>query len=123
MKIDFNYKFKNLDGTDIPERPPEMASIDGEMKKKTYPVFTLRTCCVNVLTMNPTSERGKPAVELTGKEKVGRYDFAKKIYDSKGLLDLEAEEITLLKDLIGKVYPPITVGQAYKILDPHSDKK
>ena len=126
MKIDFNYKFVNFDGSIIPERPDEPEEIDGKpvikdgrpvMKKS--PPFTLRTACVNVLTMREMDDRGR-GKEITGKEKVRRYELAKKIYHSKELVDLQAEEITLLKDLVGKIYPPITVGQAFEILDPHS---
>ena len=131
MKIDFNYKFVNFDGSTIPERPDEPEIVDGEpvikdgkpiMKKS--PPFTLRTACVNVLTMREVDDRGK-AKEITGKDKVKRYELAKRIYHAKELVDLQAEEISLLKELVGRIYPPITVGQAFEILDPHSvgDKK
>lgn len=122
IKVDFNYKFKNLDGTPIPERPPEIEEDEetGKMKEKKYPTFTLKTCCINVLTMQPMQERGKSQAELSGKQKVERYEFAKRIYECKGLLDITPEEQVLLKELIGKAYPPITVGQAFEILDPHS---
>lgn len=129
MKIDFNYKFMNFDGSIIPERPDEPEVVDGKpvikdgkpvMKKS--PPFTLRTACVNVLTMREMDERGR-AKEMSGKDKVKRYELAKKIYKSTGLVDLQSEEITLLKELIGRIYPPITVGQSYEILDPHSEEK
>ena len=120
MKIDFNYKFVNLDGTVIPERPPEMEEVNGKQVEKKSPPFTLRTACVNVLVMREMEKRGERAKELTGNEKVKRYELAKKIFKSTGLVDLEAEQVTLLKELIGNIYPPITVGQAFEILDPHS---
>lgn len=131
MKIDFNYKFVNFDGSIIPERPDEPEVIDGEpvLKDekpviKKSPPFTLRTACVNVLTMREVDDRGR-AKEITGKEKVERYELAKRIYHSKELVDIRPEEQVLLKELIGRIYPPITVGQAFEILDPHSagDKK
>ena len=123
MKIDFNYKFTELDGTIIPEQPPEMVKNDnGEMEEKKYPPFTLRKACTNVLVMREVDEKGRPK-QLTGKEKVERYELAKKIHHSKGLVDLTVEEIALLKELVGRIYPPITVGQAFEILDPHSEKK
>lgn len=123
MKIDFNKKFTELDGTIIPESPPTMEKNDnGEMVEKKYPPFTLRKACTNVLVMRQADERGREK-QLTGKEKVERYELAKKIHNSTGLVDLEAEEIALLKKLIGEIYPPITVGQSFEILDPHSEKK
>lgn len=126
IKIDFNYKFVNFDGTTIPERPDEPEEVDGVpvmkdgkpvMKKS--PPFTLRTACVNVLTMHEVDERGR-AKEISGKDKVERYELAKRIYHSKGLVEISPEEQVLLKELVGRIYPPITVGQAYEILDPHS---
>ena len=131
MKIDFGYQFINFDGSTIPERPDEPVVIDGEVviengkpTMKKSPPFTLRTACVNVLTMREVDDRGK-AKEISGKDKVKRYELAKRIYHSKELVDLQAEEIALLKELVGRIYPPITVGQAFEILDPHSagDKK
>ena len=123
MKIDFGYQFKELDGKIIPEQPPEMVKNDkGEMEEKKYPPFTLRKACTNVLVMREVDAQGRPK-EMTGKQKVERYELAKKIHNSTGLVDLQAEEIALLKELIGRIFPPITVGQAFEILDPHSEKK
>ena len=120
IKIDFNYQFHEFDGTIIPERPPEMVKDDdGKMVEKKFPPFTLRMACINVLVMREQQQPGKPVKELTGEEKVKRYQLAQRIYDSKGLLDISPEEQVLLKQLIGRIYPPITVGQAFEILDPH----
>ena len=121
MKIDFNYKFVNLDGSIIPEGPDMTEEIDGKLVKRKSPPFTLRTACVNVLVMQERDAMGRQVVkELSAKEKVRRYQLAVKIFKSKGLVDLPAEDIALLKELIGRIYPPITVGQAFEILDPHS---
>lgn len=131
MKIDINYKFKNLDGLIVPEGPDEPEEIDGEIVMKNgkpvmkkSPSFTLRKACINVLIMvqqrSPSQAREK---ELSAEDKIERYELAKKIHKSSGLVDLERKEITLLMELIGKIYPPLTVGQAFEILDPHSEKK
>ena len=123
MKIDVNYKFVELDGkTVIPEQPPEMKNVDGVMEEVIHPPFTLRKACTNVLVMREVTKDGRPK-EMTGKEKVERYELAKKIHNSTGLVDLQVEEVALLKELIGRIFPPITVGQAFEILDPHSEKK
>lgn len=120
IKIDFNYQFVELDGTIIPERPPEMVKDDdGKMVEKKFPPFTLRMACINVLVMREQQQPGKPVKELTGEEKLKRYQFAQRIYNSKGLLDISPEEQVLLKQLTGRIYPAITVGQAWQILDPH----
>ena len=129
MKIDINYTFKNLDGGVVPERPDEPEEFcgeiivkDGKPVMKKSPPFTLRTACINVLIMQQKSPQAREK-ELSAEDKIKRYELAKKIYKSSGLIDLQSEEITLLKELIGKLYPPLTVGQAFEILDPHSDKK
>lgn len=128
MKIDFNYKFVFFDGKTIPEGPDTIEEIDGNKVPKKSPPFTLRTACVNVLLGSKLNrvncpkcgnELEKPEV-LSGEEKSKRFKLARRIYESKGLLDLQAEEIALLKKLTAFVYPQITMGQAWEILDPHS---
>lgn len=119
MKIDFNYQFKTLDGKVIPERPDEeIVDKDGKKTTKKYPPFTLRKVCENVLLAPETGENGE-VKEMSGEEKAKRYGLAKRIYTGKVLVDLQAEEIVLLKKLIGKIYPTLTTGQAFEILDPH----
>lgn len=132
MKIPFNHRFKTLDGKDIPEGPDEVEKDkDGkEVIKKKSPPFTLKTACVNVL-LNPGVDeiicpqcrhQIKKPEELTGEEKAKRFMLATKIYGgdgSDGLVDIGTKDIELLKDLIAKNYPPLTVGQAWLVLDPH----
>jgi len=130
MKIDFNYRFKNLDGESMKEQGSnltvekllpietweEFEALRNGLKKGKP--FTLRTATANVLLMSETDGTGRPK-ELNGEEKVKRYALAMKIYKSDGLVDLEVEEIALLKKLIGRAYGPLTVGQAWEVLDPH----
>ncbi|GAJ07662.1 unnamed protein product [marine sediment metagenome] len=49
MKIDFNYKFRKMDGEIIPERPNEVDPKDKNKITKKHPAFTLKTLCVSVL--------------------------------------------------------------------------
>ncbi|GAI73742.1 unnamed protein product [marine sediment metagenome] len=119
MKIDFNYQFKTLDGGVIPERPDEeIVDKDGKKTTKKHPPFTLRKVCENVLLLPDMDKDGEPK-EMNGEEKAKRYDLAKRIYTGPSLVDLQAEEIALLKKLIGRHYPTLTSGQAWEILDPH----
>lgn len=129
MKIDFNYKFKTLDGKVIPERPDEVEKDkDGkEVIKKKHPPFTLKTACVNVLLNTELDQiicpqcrtQIKSPKELSGEEKANRFMLATKIYNGNGLVDIGTKDIELLKDLIATNYPPLTAGQAWNILDPH----
>lgn len=132
MKIDFNHKFTQPDGKFIPERPPEMVKNDkGEMEEKKYPTFTLRNACINVLlgaklveTVCPKCRHQFKEVEdISGEEKLRRYQLAMKIQNTKGLLDVGTKDIELLKKLIATVYSTLTSGQAWQVLDPHSESK
>lgn len=130
MKTDINYKFKTLEGEDVKDQASvlnveELLAIEtwegfrefqGKLEKGKP--FTLRKVCVNVLLMTELDPNGRPK-ELKGEEKVERGELAKNIHVSTGLIDLQSEQISLLKKLIGRAYGPLTVWQAWKILDPH----
>ena len=96
MKIDFSTRLKNFDGTDAEEdkKPLVLASV-----------------CVNSLLGVYSDEQ-----QLPGTEKAKRYELALKIKDG-GTIDLPVEDIAKLKELVGKAYAPIVVGQAYKMLE------
>lgn len=51
----------------------------------------------------------------SGIEKVKKYELAKKIYASDEV-DLDEDEIKLIKDRVGETFPPIVVGQVYELL-------
>ncbi|GAF86145.1 unnamed protein product [marine sediment metagenome] len=129
-KIDFNISFKYLDGVDVPAGDDEIEKDkDGkEIKKKKSPPFTLKTACVNVLLSEQLGlcvcphcrAEVKVPEKLSGEEKCRRFMLATKIFDGKNSVDIGTKDIELLKDMIAKNYPPLTVGQAWAILDPDS---
>lgn len=55
--------------------------------------------------------------KASGNEKFKRWNLAKKIYDAKDEIDVPAEEIALIKDLIGKAFMTSVVGSVYSILE------
>ena len=71
---------------------------------------TLRFIAVKALSMVYQDEQS-----LSGEEKFKRYDLAMKIKADP--VDLEVEEISLIKKLIGKAYGPVIVWQAWNILE------
>ena len=97
MKIDFAKKFTNLNGD---------ALQDTESKKE----LSLRDVCVESLLAVDKREI------LDSEEKLKRYNLALEIFNSKKD-SLSAEEIVLLKALIGKYYSTLIVGQALPMLD------
>lgn len=120
MNIDFNYKFETLAGEVIPEKPDEeITDKDGKKTTKKHPPWTLRNISENVLLM-PDIDKDGEQKEMTGDEKCKRYDLAMRIHKATGLVDLQAEEIVLLKKLIARGYSTLIVGQAFGILDPHA---
>jgi len=127
MKIDFNYEFKKLDGEVIPERPAEVDPKDKNKITKKYPAFTLKRLCVSVLLNAGTDEiicprckhQIKKPFDLAGDKKAKRFMLATKIHNGDGLVDISDDDVKLLKDLVAKDYPVLTVGQAWQILDPH----
>ncbi len=104
---------------------------NGKETIKKSPPFTLKTACVNVLLNEKIGvcvcpqcrTEVKVPEELSGEEKCKRFMLATKIYGGSGQVDIGTKDIELLKDLIAKHYPPLTVGQAWAILDPNGGEE
>lgn len=96
MKIDFTRKFTNFDGKTLTD-------------EATKQELSLGDVCISALLASDKSD------VLDGKEKIVRYNLASEIH--KGKESLTAEEVVLLKDLIGKYFTTIIVGQALPLLD------
>lgn len=94
MKIDFTKKLTNLNGEVL---------TDATSKKD----ITLSFICVEALL---ATEK-----DVTGDEKMKRYKLAIDIFEGKKE-GLSAEEIVLLKELIGKYFTVLIVGQVFPIL-------
>lgn len=73
--------------------------------------ITLRRILVNALMATP------PGKQQTGSEKIRQYVLAQDI-STTDELELEAEDIVLLKQLVGELYGPLVVGQVWGMLDP-----
>lgn len=77
--------------------------------------FTLREAVVTALT---TAIPNEP---LSGPESFKRYRIAMAVsgdgVDGDGVIDLKSDEISLIKDLVGKLYAPLVVGRVYDALD------
>ena len=97
MKINVNQELKTFGNETLK---------DGEGN-----VFTLKGICATVLLGQPQNEKA------TGEEKMKRYDLAKKIWTAEGEVDLKAEDISLLKKLVGESYLPLIVGQVWAMLE------
>lgn len=77
--------------------------------EKEEPV-SLKLICYNALVAH------YPKEDIDGAEKFKRYKLASKI-ERGGERDLKAEEITKIKDLLSKLYPPVIYGCAVLMLE------
>jgi hypothetical protein len=102
MKVDFSSPINGLDNKPVKEANGSGGSME----------ITMSSICCSVLLTQDTEEAA-----ATGEEKVKRFKIAEKVY-SGGEQDLSAEDIVLLKRLIGKFYGPLVVARAYDILEP-----
>jgi hypothetical protein len=98
MKVEVNQPLKDLEG--------KVINKDTEKKIE----FQLKDACVNALMAEIEGEK------IDGNEKVSRYLLATKIQKANEL-DLKSEEIAKIKDLIGKVYGVLVVGQCFEMLE------
>lgn len=97
MKVDFNYEFKNIDGSVIKE-----TAHDGTKKP-----LNLKDVCASALANSTDGD---------GLEKAKAYDLAMKIISAKKPIDITAEDIVLIKKRI-EPYAAVIYGQAVRILE------
>lgn len=101
MKINFRQAIKALDGSDR----------KGPKDEK----FLLRDACI--VALDNCGE--EDARKIEPKEKYRRGDLARRIYGAKEPIIIVAEDVALLKTLIGKIYlSNIIVAEAWDMLDP-----
>lgn len=74
---------------------------------------TLRKICQNALLSNDP--------KMSGEEKIKRYILAQRI-QQQDLMELSADDISLIKKEIAIYFSPLIVGKAYELLDPVSMK-
>lgn len=106
MKIDFSKPILGLDGV-----PLKVQDLDG------HPDFTIRDACVNALLSDRPASGRPDEPKIDGKEKVRRFRLAQKIYGCKEPINLESDDIVLLKNKIAEVYPTLTTARAWEILE------
>lgn len=86
--------------------------IDGNPLVNNNLPFTLGSAAIGALLATFEDER-----HLPGEQKFQRYMLANKIHANPEALEVSAEEIAMLKNLIGKAYTPIVVGPAFLALE------
>lgn len=72
--------------------------------------LTLKDVCINAILLEGQDEI------MEGKEKVRRYQLALKIKEG-GVQNLSVEDLSLLKEKVGRMYTVLVAGQALPLLD------
>lgn len=109
MKIYFTQNLVQLDGS--PLEFTTMACPACGRPRESRPA-TLRGACANALVAQFQDEQN-----LSGEEKVKRYQLAMKIINEDAV-DLPAADVALIQKLVAKVYGPLIVGQVWEMLEP-----
>ena len=109
MKIDVTQQLTELDGTPM-ITGKQVCQVCGSVVGESEPM-TVRLAATRALTAQYRDEQSLP-----GDEKVTRFHLALKLTD-EAEPDLKAEEIVLIKNVVGKMYGPVVVGRMWSILD------
>lgn len=124
-KIDFRQKLLQIDGKKpLANKQPRLDENGEQVKdEKGNPVMDdpgmlLMDVCSQALLTPYNDEK-----DVSGDEKHRRYSLAKRIMQTpEGEKTLvKAEEVTLLKTLLPKMYAPLVVGQAFDLLEGESE--
>jgi len=103
MLVNVGVVFRNLKGEVLKDVDADGKTVDA----------TLKDAIVNAVL--------SPGQDETGKQKVECYEIARRVF-AGGNVELSAEDIVLIKNKVGKVYPPLIVGQAYALLEGKAEK-
>lgn len=95
MKLKINQQLRDVEGN----------ILKGEKERP----LTMRDVCINSLLT--------PVQGDDEKAKWEKYEIFKSMRDSKEEVDLKIEQITILKKAVGKVQPPLLMGQIWDMLE------
>jgi hypothetical protein len=122
MKFKLNVQIKDPDGVDLvsplPVTPEAFVDLlPNDLKRQVFPYLnsipkenvTLKKVCNSSIV-----------IPLQGDDeevKMKKYEIWKLLRDSQTEVELTAEQVTLLKKCIGKLQPPVIMGQAFEIIE------
>jgi len=109
MKINVTQQLTELDGTPM-VTGRQICQVCGSVIGESEPM-TIRLAATRALTAQYRDE-----LDLAGEEKVARFHLALRLTDETEP-DLKAEDIVLIKSVVGKMYGPVVVGRVWNILD------
>lgn len=107
VAIDFSQPIVDENGKPVPIDP----------KQESLGVVTLKFAAIHALTGLYDDEKG-----LQPEKKFERGMLAQKISESDKPIQLTAEQVAMIKQLIGKAYGPWVIAKAWPMLDPAEKK-
>ncbi len=99
MKININQVLTQLNGQPIKDTDESGKAVDA----------TVRNALVNAVLLPEQNEKGT--------QKVLKYELAKKIYQAKEDVEVTAEEVVMLKRVVGEAFAPLIVGQLMELFN------
>ena len=88
----------------------KLTGIDGKQLSITPNVpLTLKDVCITSI-LTPVEGDGE-------KQKWEKYEIFKKLVEPTTLVELKAEEIAVIKKAIGRMQPPLIMGQCFELLE------
>ena len=108
MLINFTEMLKTLKNEPV----EKLVVKSGDDNKKPIPIaLSLGEACADALLGMSDTDRTE-----SGTEKFVRWQLASKVINAEEI-ELTAEDVTLIKDRVGKWYGPMTVGPVYNLLE------
>lgn len=116
MQIDFSQQIHNLDGSSATtggERCQMCGSVLGGESKP----LILKHVVSRALIQPEPQEQGEQRQRFQGLDKGERAMLALRIFDATEPLDLDSSKITVIKEYVDRMWPPVTVAQANELLE------
>ena len=96
---------------------PPLADLAGnKLKAAGDKDFELQPAMINALL------HFNPQTNVSGIDKYTRYKLAIRVDSATGIVELSAEEISLIKQLTGEIYIPVAVGRIWDLLEERQDE-
>ena len=119
-QIDVTQKIIDITGNPIFDAPKRPSSPDEPPKPPEQ--MTVRSACIQALL---TADE-----KATGQQKFDAFRLAQKIQEEDNV-HLKSEDITTIKQAVGKIFVPVVIGRVWDALDPpknlevvdHADKR
>ena len=84
---------------------------------------TVRSVIVDALDSMPRPQPGqRDDKKLSGSDKLKRGLLAKRIYETVGKIELQVDDLSLIKKLVGEMQTPLVVSQVLPEIDPKTEE-